>query len=264
MSLIENAKILVRKWLPSRYGWSGDYNNWTEAMSHCVGYSDNLILEKVKASTLKVKEGKAVFERDSVIFDHIEYSWPLLSSLLWVSAQNNSTIKVLDFGGSLGTSFFQNKLFLDKLKSVKWGVVEQENFVKCGKEFIENEQLKFYYSIEEYIHENGLPDLLVLGCTIPYLQNPYDLLDELKSYGIPYIIIDDTPFNYENRDRLTVQKVPPSIYEASYPCWFLDYGKVISAIRPYEIVLEFLNESRIFLDGRPIRYRGMLAKFKSN
>ena len=261
---VENLKSLIRKWFPSRYGWKGDYENWREAMAHSGGYDSSKILDKVKISTLKVKEGKAVFERDSVLFEHIEYSWPLLSSLLWITAQNGGSLKVLDFGGSLGSSYFQNKLFLDKLKYVEWNVVEQENFVECGRRFIQDERIRFFNSVEDCIRERGLPDLLVLACTIPYLENPYQLLTRLETFGIPYLLIDNTPFNYENRDRLTVQTVPPSIYEASYPCWFLDYGKVLSSLNPYTVVLEFLNELKIHLDGKSITYRGVLAKFKSN
>jgi putative methyltransferase (TIGR04325 family) len=39
----------------------------------------------------------------------------------------------LDFGGSLGSSYFQNKKFLDALRLVEWNVVEQENFVATGE-----------------------------------------------------------------------------------------------------------------------------------
>lgn len=261
---MENFKMLIRKWFPSRYGWKGNYENWREAMSHSVGYDSSKILDQVKMATLQVKEGRAVFERDSVIFDHIEYSWPLLSSLLWIGAQNGGNLKVMDFGGSLGSSYFQNKLFLDKLNNVEWNVVEQENFVDCGRQLIQDERLRFYNSVEECIQEKGTPDIFVLACTLPYLEDPYQMLSQLKYYGIPYLIIDNTPFNFESRDRLTIQNVPPSIYEASYPCWFLNYKKIIEFIKPYEMILEFLNDSHIFLDGKKIRYKGFLAKLNSN
>lgn len=41
------------------------------------------ILQTVKNSLLKVKNAEIVYERDSVIFDEIEYSWQLLTGLMF-------------------------------------------------------------------------------------------------------------------------------------------------------------------------------------
>ena len=56
----------------------------------------------------KVKNGETVYERDSVIFDQIEYSWPVLTGLMCAAAQNSGCLKVLDFGCSLGSSNLEN------------------------------------------------------------------------------------------------------------------------------------------------------------
>ena len=80
--------------------FEGSYNTWQEADAHCNGYDNMDILEKVLTATLKVKNGEAVYERDSVIFDQIEYSWPVLTGLMCAAAQNSGCLKVLDFGGS--------------------------------------------------------------------------------------------------------------------------------------------------------------------
>jgi putative methyltransferase (TIGR04325 family) len=246
----------------SKYGWKGNYSNWQTAVLHSKGYNESTILQKIKEAALKVKTGEAVYERDSVLFEEIEYSWPLLASLMWVATKNNGSLKVLDFGGSLGSSYFQNKKFLDELQLVEWNVVEQENFVTTGRDCFEDQTLQFFYSIDEYISKKGKPDILILACTLPYIEKPYQLMSELMNYDIPYIIIDNTFFNYEDRDRITIQKVPPSIYPASYPCWFLSYKKLVTAVgdNKYTIVSEHFNDSRIFLDGNPIQYRGFLAQ----
>ena len=42
------------------------------------------------------------------------------------------------------------------------------------------------------------------------------------------------------RDRLTVQKVPPEIYSASYPCWFFDKKKFHAFFRDkYSVAATF-------------------------
>ncbi|NII29554.1 methyltransferase, TIGR04325 family [Pseudoflavitalea sp. X16] len=245
------------------FGWHGRYASWQAAQKECGGYSADNILEKVKTATLQVKNGEAVYERDSILFNEIQYSWPFLSALMWAAAQNNGHLNVLDFGGSLGSSYFQNRKFLQSLSQVRWNVVEQENFVACGRQFIQDEKLQFFLTPQDCIQQNGLPDILVTACTLPYLEKPYELLAQLIHLDIPWLIIDNTPFNDRPGDRLTVQKVPPAIYEASYPAWFLDYQKVKEAVREkYTIISEHTNDTTIYLDGRPIPYRGFIAVLK--
>src|SRR5215475_3829712 len=105
----------LRRINPSKYGWKGDYSSWEAAKKQAGSYDDGIILEKVEQAALKVRNGEATYERDSVLFDRIEYSWPLLAALMWVAARNKGKLTVADFGGSLGSSYFQNKVFLEGL-----------------------------------------------------------------------------------------------------------------------------------------------------
>jgi len=78
----------VRKLKNNKYGWHGDYKSWQEAQSISSGYDSDEILQKVRSSLLKVKNGEAVYERDSVIFDEVQYSWPLLAGLMFAAAKS--------------------------------------------------------------------------------------------------------------------------------------------------------------------------------
>jgi putative methyltransferase (TIGR04325 family) len=265
MRSLESVKELMRRIRPSKYGWTGDYSTWEEAEKECSGYDAETILLKVKQSVLQVKNGNYPYERDSVLFDEVEYSWPLLSGLLWTAAQRKGKLHIADFGGSLGSSYFQNRLFLDSLEKLTWSVIEQSNFVTAGIESVQDDKLRFFYTMDECITAAGRPDLLLFSCVLPYLPEPYVVLEQLMNYRIPYILIDNTYFNYEERDRICIQRVPPSIYEASYPCWFLDHQHIKSCLeKKYAVVTEHKNDSYIFLDGKKIQYRGLLLKSKAN
>jgi putative methyltransferase (TIGR04325 family) len=65
----------------------------------------------VLEAPLKVRCGEAVFGRNSVLFDEIQYSWPVTAALMWAAARNNRNPHIIDFGGSLGNSYFQDKIF---------------------------------------------------------------------------------------------------------------------------------------------------------
>ncbi len=200
----------------------GDYPSWEDATSKCTGYSSPDIMAKVLDSTLKVKRGEAAFERDSVTFETIEYAWPVLSGLMWAAANNNGVLNVLDFGGALGSSYFQNKLFLNQLNTVRWNIVEQGHFVAAGKEYFETEELRFFSSIDSCLLSNK-PNVILLSGVLQYLPAPYDLLEKLAVYTEACVIIDRTSFSTSAKDTLVIQKVPPSIYSADYPMWI--FGK---------------------------------------
>jgi putative methyltransferase (TIGR04325 family) len=261
--MVEEALIFYRKYVKRKtYGWSGDYSSWQQALQNCTGYDALNILEKVKDATIKVKNGEANYEKDSVLFNIIQYSYPLLSALLWKALLNNSKLNVIDFGGSLGSTYYQNKKYLDDINEVRWNIIEQANFVDTGRKYIQDDRISFHSSFEEaqVIHK---ADLLVISCALQYIEKPYELIKKIIQYNILHIIIDNTPFNYENRDRITVQKVPPAIYTASYPCWFLDHDNVVSAFsEKYTLISKHNNDDTIELDGRIIHYEGFLLELK--
>ncbi len=246
--------FLIRFLSGLKYGWHGNYATWEEAKKKCTGYSSRLILDKVKVSTLMVMEGKAAYERDSMRFEEADYSYPLMSALMWVAAQNKSKLNVLDFGGSLGSSYFQNKLFLDTITDLNWCIVEQTDFVSAGKELSLSDRLHFFYSVDECLETYKI-DVVLLSSVLQYIEKPFDLLEKIKNLNCKYLIIDRTPF-INGRDRITVQKVNPLIYTASYPCWFFNREKFLSLLNfSYKRIFEFeaLDKANI-----PSEFRGFL------
>lgn len=230
---------LAKRLFGARYGHSGEYRSWHDAVRASSGYDNDAILRKTKAALLKVKNDEAVYERDSVLFDEIQYAWPLLAGMMWVAARCGSTLNVLDFGGSLGSTYFQNRAFLCALPHIRWNIVEQPKYVKVGKECFEDEQLRFYPTIEHYLSENK-PNLIILSSVLQYLEYPFKVLDELMGLCCEHIIIDRTPFWVGPSDRLCVQTVPPSIYPASYPSWIFSTPRFHAYLNEkWQIIAEF-------------------------
>jgi len=235
-----------------KFGFTGDYGSWAEALRDSSGYDSTIILEKTTAACLEVIDGKAAYERDSVIFDEIQYAWPLLAGLMWVAAQSQGKLNVLDFGGSLGTTYYQNRRFLMHLPEVRWNIVEQPDHVEVGKTLFQNKELRFYATIEECLNDTS-PSVLILSSVLHYLKEPYSFLDEVLSLRFPHMIFDRTLFLTGNfPDRLTVQRISPKIYEASVPCWQLNLQKFLSYFKSkYELVVEFEG----FQEGKGFIFR---------
>jgi len=227
------------------YGWSGNYSSWKEASEKSTGYDTQIIIKKVKDALLKVKTGQAVYERDSVIFDKVHYSFPLLSALSLVALRNKGNLNVLDFGGSLGSSYYQNQNFFTDTEQFNWCVVEQPHFVKEGQETFADKHLHFFYDIETCLKQYKV-DMLLLSSVIQYLENPLSFLDEVIGKKIEYIMIDRTPLLLKGDDRITIQKVPKNIYEAKYPCRILNESKLLEHIlKHYDLVFDEQTEESI-------------------
>jgi putative methyltransferase (TIGR04325 family) len=223
------------EWFRRNGEFEGDYSSWQEAEQVAGGYDAPAIFERVRDAALKVKQGEAVFERDSVCFYHEEYRWPTLACLLRIAAENGGRLHVIDFGGSLGSFWFQHRRHLMGLKEVCWTVVEQPHFVACGREEFQDENLKFSASLEEAV-EARPADVIFCSSVLEYLSDPYAWLQRFAKSDIRWLLLDRTPFIEANEDRLTVQKVPPSIYPASYPAWFFSRQKFNKAVRQFGYV----------------------------
>jgi putative methyltransferase (TIGR04325 family) len=234
----------------SEYGFFGNYPTWEEAMKDAEGYDKDIILETVKNSLLQVKEGKAIYERDSVLFDKIEYSFPVLTMLLKVALENQGKLSVLDFGGSLGSHYFQYRKFLADVTELQWSIVEQSKFVQCGQEFFANDELKFYYDIDRCLQQRN-PQLILLSGVLQCLEKPYEMLEYILEKDFKYIVFDRTAFVKGNLGEiLTLQKVPPSIYPASYPAWFLNRNKFLNYIQEkYNTIIECDGVDKVNLES---------------
>lgn len=228
--------------------WSGNYSSWEEAQINCTGYDSVTILEKCKEALSKVKNGEAVYERDSVLFDEIQYSWGLLAGLQKVAIENEGKLCVLDFGGSLGSTYFQHKVFLSGIEKIEWNIVEQAHFVDCGKENFENNELKFYHTIGECLLKHN-PTVLVLSSVLQYLSNVEECLEQFNNSNFAYILIDRNTSIPSEQNILTIQNVPESIYKASYPCWFFNHQFIQNKLTNYTLISSFNGAYE------PINYR---------
>lgn len=234
--------------------------SWAEAAARCTGYDAANILSKVLDATLKVKCGDAAYERDSVLFDEIDYIWPVTAGLMWAASRSCGRLDVLDFGGALGSTYFQNRAFLDRIEDVRWSIVEQPHYVKAGQARIQHERLRFYQSIEHCLSQNK-PNVILLSSVLQYLENPESIIRMLSDSRACCLIIDKTPFSKLEVDRLCIQHVPAHIYRASYPMWILSEPKFLEGMEErWQLAASFCSPEGTVSVGKGLRctFKGMI------
>jgi putative methyltransferase (TIGR04325 family) len=243
-------------------GWLGNYPDWSSALAQSGGYDTNLILDKVRSAVRKVKKGEAAFERDSVTFDKPDHDPVVLKWLKHIGEAKNNELRVLDFGGSLGSTFFQYRHALGNVAIKEWMVIEQSHFVEAGQSEFENDVLKF----RKEIPTGHKADVLLLFSVLPYVEHPHSLLNELVKTEVDYIVVDRTPIVKTNSDILTVQVVPESIYKASYPAWFFSKDKLLKSFsEKFEVLAEYKSKFAAdyrLEDGTNAQWMGFILKRK--
>jgi len=238
---------------------SGNYANWSEALAASTGYYLPDFVDRTREAALKVKRGEAVYERDSVLFEEIQHSFPLLAGLLRAALENNGALTVFDFGGGFGTSYFQCRKFLERVRPLRWLVVDQPSHVEYGRRDFQSDELQFFGSPEEVLHEHR-PHVLLLSGVLPCIPEPYGLLAYLLPQVVPYLIIDRTFFLRRSADRLTVQHGPYPIYPGSYPAWFLSEPRLVATVMAggYELLAAFDGFDSIGPEDEPAYTKGFI------
>lgn len=196
------------------------FATWAEAAGRASGYDAAAILERAVRAAALVRDGGAAFERDTVTFAQREVYHPLVTWLLY-AARTHGALRLMDFGGALGSLYYQHRFLLDDLPGLRWGVVEQAHVVQAGRAGFETAALGFFDTIADCVAAIQ-PNFVLLSSVLQYLEEPYALLDQILAQRFPYVLVDRTMARRGMAEEIAVQHVPPSIYPASYPLWLLD------------------------------------------
>ena len=237
--------------------FSGVYTDWKTANKFSQGYDNDIILKNVFKATKLVLSKKAAYERDGIAFKKKTLSYELLLAVFCSSIENKSKCVVLDFGGSLGSVYFQNRDLLKIIKNLKWCIVEQKNFVNIGKKYFSNNILNFYDSFEQVKNKHKKIDLVIFSSVLQYLEKPYQILNKAIDSEANYILIDRNPFITNGNTKISIQKTPKSITESNYPVRLFnekEFKKIF--YKKYEEIAKFDA-----LDGT-IGYGKLKAEFK--
>jgi putative methyltransferase (TIGR04325 family) len=244
--------------------FAGTPASWQEALRMSAGYGAPDILNRVVEATRAVVAGDAPFERDSILFDEPEYPFAVLAALCR-AASAERRLTVVDFGGSLGSSYRQCRAFLDHLSAVRWQVVEQAAFVDAGRREFTTDELSFHGSIDDLPVALGAVVVLA-SSALQYLEDPHAQLAAFTRSAAAHLVIDRTPMHDGPTDRLCIQHVPRHIYPASYPCRLLSRAKLFEHLQAdWKLLCDFAcaEGHRSTDDGLPFEYRGLILERRS-
>lgn len=239
----------------------GDFKSWAEAEAASTGYGAEYILERTIKAAREVNNGEAAFERDGVPIAEMEYPFPLAWALMRAAARHGR-LHVLDFGGALGSTYFQSRALINAASDLRWAIVEQPAHVAAGAKEFGNHELSFHDTIDA-ARQHAEYDVILLSSVIQYLQDPLGFVDSVLTPEFPSIILDRTPFMVDGVARLTVQHVPEWIYPASYPAWFFSEDELLARFaQQYELVAGWPGSDNAQPENGKAIFKGFLFERK--
>lgn len=247
------GKSFIRRWIPQgardlvnrlagyAITYEGRYDTWQEAKMKGAGYDNAELVSRLLDAARAVRRGEAAWEQDGVTHAEIPAHFPLLAGLLRIVVERRiDCLRVVDFGGGFGSSYYQCRAHLPDDLRLEWSIVEQQSLVEAGRAEFETPLLRFYPTLEAVRDAGGpLPDVVLLSSVLQYLEYPYRLMDEIASMGIPYMLVDRHPCSF-NGEVITVQRIPAALYKASYPSWLFDRRRFIERLgHSYELITQW-------------------------
>lgn len=240
-----------------RIRFTGPYRNWADATAAGTGYDAPTILARMTASAHAVAAGHAAYERDTVLFPTPAADPLLLAELTALAPLRPAGLRVLDFGGALGSTWFQHRTFFDSFPPVDWHIVEQPAIASRGRAEFTRPGLTFHDSLEDALVA-GPPDLVLLSSVLHYLPAPWSQLERLVALPARAWLVTRTPVSDAlHTDHAVVQHVPPVIYRASYPAWIFPAASFASFATAHRLSLVWhrCTDGHFTLPGLAFEFR---------
>jgi putative methyltransferase (TIGR04325 family) len=234
--------------------FDGPVTSWMQATRASDGYESSLILNRMVDAAREVAQGKAAFERDGVTFSERSYRYPVVSALLRAAALNAGRLHVIDYGGALGSTYWQCRPLLHGLEEVRWVVVEQQAVVAAGAAEFATPTLSFANSLAEAAKITKSP-LILASSVLQYLPDPIDVLEEMARCDAKSLLIDRTPVSNATEDAVCVQHAARRVYRASYPVWVFSRQRLKSRLATHwDLVDELTCEEGLYRSSRGLRF----------
>ena len=198
--------------------FEGPFKSWDKAKRYSRGYNDKKILEKVITAVKFCQKNKNFFERDGTVIKDKKYPKKIINFLN--KKYKGKTLNVLDYGGSLGSFYFQNIKKLNSIKKVSWSIVEQKSYVDTGNKIFKKKKISFFNNLD-FVLKKFVPNVVLFSNSLQYIKNYEKILNKIfKISSVKHIIVDRLIVTKNNKNLIFIQKNPKHHNYTSYPIVF--------------------------------------------
>lgn len=171
------------------------------------------------------------------MFYEPKYVYRLCAAILRCAVQNNNKgVRILDIGGSLGSTYFQNREYLKDIENLEYVIAEQNHFADYGHKNLEDGRLSFIKSEDIFKEENNDNfDIVLMAASLQYIPEYQEIISKIIKINPRYIIFDRLLIG--DKMRISKETVPEEIYKSSYPVIIFTESQIRNYFEPdYELI----------------------------
>ena len=201
--------------------WEGVYSSWEEAPGDDDAFEDKVWLGKL---TKRAQNALAEFHSSSTVSPAArirDYILPVAAGMLRSSIEGD--LRVLDFGGGMGASFFPLISSLPDSEGVEFHIIEGKAICIKSKGILGDfKNLHFHEQMPEIF---GPVHIIHAGSSIQYVEDWKGLLETFIDYRPKLLVFEDLMAG-DVQTFVTLQ----NYYGKKIRSWFLNINELIEAV----------------------------------
>jgi putative methyltransferase (TIGR04325 family) len=168
--------------------WEGVYQSFSEARGDVGVFEQGIWLEKVKERARSALSASRSDEAIPPVAETRDYALPLVAAL---AARNGETLRILDFGGGLASSFIPLVNMLPADQALEFVIVENEAVCQAGRDLLAADKRVQFVSTLPGAGERF--DIVHCGSSLHYVDDWNGLLARLAALNTRYLVFADLP-----------------------------------------------------------------------
>lgn len=220
--------------------WEGVYHSFSEVPAEGPGFDGEIWISNSQKRIAALREET---ERNPLLPPASNYRGvllPLLAALVYNTGKG-LRLRILDFGGGVGFTYYQTMWGLPRTQGVEYHIVERESVCKAGREFFGATHSDLLF-LTELPQTEGMFDIVHLGSAIHYVEDWKQLLSRLCALSRQYLLLVDIPAG-----NIPTFATAQHYHGSKIPVWFFNIEELLSAVGScgYELIFKSVYESTV-------------------
>lgn len=200
--------------------WEGIYGHFRDVPAKGGGHQGSEWLEK---SIARAKEQLAQLAQSGSVPASPAYDaslLPMLAATVGAGLGGKRPLRVVDFGGGLGSAYLPCRAALAHEIRLDFHIVEMPEMVEAGKElFADNDEVTFHSELPEVA---ARVDIVHLGSSLHYVEDWQGLLGRLAAFDPDHFLFTDLAAG-DNPTFATAQVY----YDSRIPVWMFNLSEIV-------------------------------------